>query len=141
MPKTLCECGYCTRFLSGLCGATENIFGGASFPQQITSVLWSRSWSRKEPELLARAGAGAGILKFRLQLLAPALAPGQTKVVCLIIIHIEKDQKIELSRYYFQKVMKNLLFHLKAVKTGTHKAQVGAGASSGAGARAGAETF
>jgi hypothetical protein len=24
--------------------------------------------------------------------------------------------------------MKNLLFHLKAVKTGTHKAQVGAGA-------------
>jgi hypothetical protein len=39
--------------------------------------------------------------------------------------------------------MKNLLFHLKAVKTGTHKAQVGAGAGSGAGAgaRAGAETF
>jgi hypothetical protein len=31
--------------------------------------------------------------------------------------------------------MKNLLFHLKAVKTGTHKAQVGAGAG------AGAETF
>jgi hypothetical protein len=29
--------------------------------------------------------------------------------------------------------MKNLLFHLKAVKTGTLKAQVGAGASSGAG--------
>ncbi len=28
--------------------------------------------------------------------------------------------------------MKNLLFHLKAVKTGTHKAQVGAGAGSGA---------
>jgi hypothetical protein len=35
--------------------------------------------------------------------------------------------------------MKNLLFHIKAVKTGTHKAQVGAG--SGAGAGAGAETF
>ncbi len=35
--------------------------------------------------------------------------------------------------------MKNLLFHLKAVKTGTHKAQVGAGARAGAGA--GAETF
>jgi hypothetical protein len=33
--------------------------------------------------------------------------------------------------------MKNLLFHLKAVKTGTHKAQVGAGS----GAAAGAETF
>jgi hypothetical protein len=33
--------------------------------------------------------------------------------------------------------MKNLLFHLKAVKTGTHKAQVGAGAGAGAGA----ETF
>jgi hypothetical protein len=33
--------------------------------------------------------------------------------------------------------MKNLLFHLKAVKTGTFKAQVGAGAGSGAGA----ETF
>jgi hypothetical protein len=31
--------------------------------------------------------------------------------------------------------MKNLLFHLKAVKTGTHKAQVRAGAG------AGAETF
>ncbi len=27
---------------------------------------------------------------------------------------------------FFPKVMKNLLFHLKAVKTGTHKAQVGA---------------
>jgi hypothetical protein len=35
--------------------------------------------------------------------------------------------------------MKNLLFHLKAVKTGTHKAQVGAGA--GSGAEAGAETL
>jgi hypothetical protein len=33
--------------------------------------------------------------------------------------------------------MKNLLFHLKAVKTDTHKAQVGAGAGSGAEA----ETF
>ncbi len=29
--------------------------------------------------------------------------------------------------------MKNLLYHLKAVKTGTLKAQVGAGAGSGAG--------
>jgi hypothetical protein len=37
------------------------------------AVLWSRS--RKEPELLA--GAGAGISKFRLWL--PALAPGQLK--------------------------------------------------------------
>jgi hypothetical protein len=39
--------------------------------------------------------------------------------------------------------MTNLLFHLKAVKTGTHKAQVGAAAGSGAGAGAGAggETF
>jgi hypothetical protein len=39
--------------------------------------------------------------------------------------------------------MKNLLFHLKAVKTSTHKAQVkaGAGSGAGAGARAGAETF
>jgi hypothetical protein len=72
--------------------------------------------------------AGAGILKFRLRLLASAPAPGQTKVVYLIIIHIEYDQKIELCRYSFQKVMKNLLFHLKAVKTGTLKAQVGAGA-------------
>jgi hypothetical protein len=33
--------------------------------------------------------------------------------------------------------MKNLLFHLKAVITGTLKAQVGAGAGAGAGA----ETF
>jgi hypothetical protein len=31
-----------------------------------------------------------------------------------------------------QKVMKNLLYHLKAVKTGTQKASVGAGAGSGA---------
>jgi hypothetical protein len=30
--------------------------------------------------------------------------------------------------------MKNLLFHLKAVKTGAHKAQVRAGAGAGAGA-------
>jgi hypothetical protein len=52
---------------------------------KISPVLWSRSWSRKEPELLA--GAGAGILKFRLRLLAPA--PGQTKVVYLIIFSIE----------------------------------------------------
>jgi hypothetical protein len=35
--------------------------------------------------------------------------------------------------------MKNQLFLLKAVKTGTHKAFVGAGA--GTGASAGAETF
>jgi hypothetical protein len=41
------------------------------------AVLWSQSWSRKEPELLAGAGAEAGLLKF--QLLVPA--PGQTKVV------------------------------------------------------------
>jgi hypothetical protein len=32
--------------------------------------------------------------------------------------------------------MKNLLFHLKAVKTGTHKAQVGAGSEAGTGAEA-----
>ncbi len=100
-----------------------------------------RSRSRLEPKLLAGAGAGAGILKFRLQL--PAPAPGQTKVVYLIIIHIEQDQKIELSQYSFQKVMKNQLFHLKAVKTGTLKAQVEAGAGNflkvGAGAGAGAE--
>jgi hypothetical protein len=101
----------------------------SSAHQTIPAVLWSRSWSRKEPEPFA--GAGAGILKFRLRL--PAPAPGQTKVVCLIIIHIESDQKRELSRYSFLKVMKNLLFLLKAVKTGTHKAQVRAGS--------GAETF
>jgi hypothetical protein len=43
----------------------------------LQAVLWSRS--RKEPKLLAeaRAGAGAGILKFQLWL----PAPGQTKVV------------------------------------------------------------
>jgi hypothetical protein len=29
--------------------------------------------------------------------------------------------------------MKNLLFHLKTVKKGTHKAQVGAGSGSGSG--------
>jgi hypothetical protein len=41
--------------------------------------------------------------------------------------------------------MKNLLFHLKAVKTGTHKAQVGVGAGSGnfliVGAGAGSNSF
>jgi hypothetical protein len=41
------------------------------------TVLWS--WSRKEPKLLARARAAAGILKVWLRLLAPA--PDQTKVV------------------------------------------------------------
>ncbi len=59
----------------------------------LKAVLWSQSqsqsWSRKEPELLAGAGAGAGILKFWFRLLAPALAPDQTKVVYLIIICIE----------------------------------------------------
>jgi hypothetical protein len=57
----------------------------------------------------SRKGAGAGILKFRLWLSAP-------------------DQKSELSPYSYPKVMQNLLFYLKAVKTGTHKAYVGAGA-------------
>jgi hypothetical protein len=33
------------------------------------------------------------------------------------------DNKSELSQYSFLKVMKNILFHLKAVKTGTHKAE------------------
>jgi hypothetical protein len=47
------------------------------------------------------------------------------------------DQKSELSQNSFLKVMKNLLFHLKAVKTGTNKAHVLAGA--GAGTRV--ETF
>ncbi len=51
-----------------------------------------------------------------------APAPGQTKVVYLTIIRIEQDQKSELSQHSLQKVMKNLLFHLKAVKTGTQKA-------------------
>jgi hypothetical protein len=27
MPKTLCECKYCTQFLLGLCVATEIILG------------------------------------------------------------------------------------------------------------------
>jgi hypothetical protein len=45
------------------------------------------------------------------------------------------------SRYSFQKIMKNLLFHLKAVKTGNLKAQVGAGAGSGAGAGAEKNSF
>jgi hypothetical protein len=49
--------------------------------------------------------------------------------------------KSELSQYSFLKVMKNLLFHLKTFKTGTHKASVGAGAGSGASAGAGVETF
>jgi hypothetical protein len=59
----------------------------------------------------------------------------QTKVVHLIIIHIEKDQK----SIFFPKNHEKSTFYLKAVKTGTLKAQVGAGA--GSGARAGAETF
>jgi hypothetical protein len=55
--------------------------------EQIVTGLRSRSWSRSrpEPKLLGGARAGAGILKFRL----PAPAPGQTKVVYLIIIHIK----------------------------------------------------
>jgi uncharacterized protein YraI len=36
--------------------------------------------------------------------------------------------KSEISQYSFQKIMKNLLYHLKAVKTVTQKASVGAGA-------------
>jgi hypothetical protein len=39
------------------------------------AVLWSRNWSRKEPELLTKAGAGAAMSKFRLRL----PAPGQLK--------------------------------------------------------------
>jgi hypothetical protein len=40
---------------------------------RILAVFWSRSrsWSRKEPEILAEAEAGAGILKFRLLVSAP----------------------------------------------------------------------
>jgi hypothetical protein len=88
---------------------------GPGTPLQSNAVLWSRSWSRKEPELLA----GAGMLKFQFPLRLPAPAPGKSQVVFLIIIRIEQDQKSELSQYSLQKVMKNLVFHLKAVKTGT----------------------
>ncbi len=49
--------------------------------------------------------------------------------------------KSEISQYSLQKVMKNLLYHLKAVKAGTQKASVGASSRAGAGAGAGAETF
>jgi hypothetical protein len=41
---------------------------------------------------------------------------------------LNRVQKSELGRYLLLKIMKNLLFHLKAVKTGTLKAEVGAGA-------------
>jgi hypothetical protein len=66
-----------------VCEVTENPL--VNLLQDVKAVLWSRSrsWSRKEPELLA----GAGILKFRLRL--PASAQGQTQVVYLTIIHIE----------------------------------------------------
>ncbi len=67
-------------------------------------------------------------MKLRLKLRLPALALGQTKVVNLIMIHSEQDQASELSRCSFLKIMKNLLFDLKAGRTGTHKAEVGAGA-------------
>jgi hypothetical protein len=62
------------------------------------SGLRSRSWP--EPELAGAETFGQSrYTKFRLRL----PAPGQTKVVYLIIIHIKWDQKIELSRYFFQK--------------------------------------
>ncbi len=66
-----------------------NFWAGCGYVAKLYPVLWSRSWSRKEPKLLAGAGAGAGILKFRLRLPAPAPAPGQTKAVYILIIHIE----------------------------------------------------
>jgi hypothetical protein len=68
-------------------------------------------------------------LKFRLRL----PAPGQTKVAYENIIHIEEDQASKLNRYSFLKIIKNLLFNLKAVQTVPLKAEVGAGS--------GAETF
>ncbi len=60
-----------------------------------------------EPEPLTRDGAGAG-MKFRL----PTPAPGQTKLV---------NHASDLLRNFFQKIMKTLLFHLKAVSTGNYK--------------------
>jgi hypothetical protein len=75
---------------TGLCPPShELVYAWVNVNVGLHAVLWSRSWSRKEPELLA--GARASILKFRLRLwlLAPAPAPGQTKVVYLIIIPIE----------------------------------------------------
>jgi hypothetical protein len=52
-----------------------------------------------------------------------APAPGQPILVYQIIVqYILNRIKSELSQYSFLKVMKNLLFHLKTFKTGTHKA-------------------
>jgi hypothetical protein len=65
-------------------------------------MLRSRSWSRKEPKLLDGTGAGASICKFRLQLPAPS----RTKVVHVIMIHLEQDQASELYWYSFPKIMK-----------------------------------
>ncbi len=72
-----------------------------------------------EPELEPQ-GAGTFGRSWYTEVSAPD--PGKTKVVYLIIIHTEQDQKSELGRYSFLKALKNLLFHLKAVKTDTHKA-------------------
>jgi hypothetical protein len=62
------------------------------------SVL--RSWNRLQPEL---------------ELIFEVSAPGQTKIVYLIIIHLEEVQASDLNRHSFQKVMKTLHFDLKAV--------------------------
>jgi hypothetical protein len=85
--------------------------------------LYSRV-AEPEPRILARAG----ISKFRLRL----PAPGQLK-------YIEQDLTCELGRFSFIKNMKNVLFNIKSVKTGSSKAVAGARAGSGAGAGAGAE--
>jgi hypothetical protein len=66
---------------------------------------------------LAKPGAGADIRSFSSAFSAPV--PGQTKLVYLIIIHLEQDQASDLNRYSFQKIMKNLHFNLKALQTGT----------------------
>ncbi len=70
---------------------------------------------------MAGAGAGARISKFS------APAPGQLKYFEKIEIHIESDLTCELGRLSFIKNMKNVLFNIKSVITGSSKAVAGAG--------------
>ncbi len=61
-------------------------------------------------------GAGEPVSK------VSATAPGQTKIVYLIITHLEEDEASDLNWYgilYIKKIMKTLHLYLKHVLTGT----------------------
>jgi hypothetical protein len=81
-----------------------------------------------------RAGAGTFGRSRNIEVSAPAPGSGSAKVEkSKFILKRIYSVKCELGRYSFTKNMKNVLFNIKSVITGSSKAIAGAGAGAGAG--------